>query len=85
MYYYIIFKMFFLYIALLMCSSVAQWLALFPHSKSWVQDQSLGFLRVLRLPPTIQKVWLIGYSKLSVGVNVSVNGCFSLYVGPVME
>lgn len=30
--------MFFLYIAPLTCKSVAQWLALLPHSKSWVQD-----------------------------------------------
>lgn len=42
----------------------------------------VGSLRVLRLAPTIQRhanVRLIGYSKLSMGVIVSLNGCLSLY------
>lgn len=33
----------------------------------------------------MQKFRLIGYSKLSVGVNVDVSGCLSLYVSPVMN
>ncbi len=45
----------------------------------------VGFLRVLWLPPTVQRVRLIGDSKLPVGVNVSVGGCLSLYVGPVID
>ncbi len=44
----------------------------------------MGFLRVLRLPPTVQ-VRLIGDSKLPIGVNVSVSCCLSLYVGPVID
>ena len=31
------------------------------------------------------QVRLIGDSKLPVGVNVSVSGCLSLYVGPVID
>lgn len=36
------------------------------------------------LPPTIQnsEVRLICHSELSVGVNVRMSGCFSLYVSP---
>uniref|UniRef100_A0A3B4ZGZ9 SH2 domain-containing protein n=1 Tax=Stegastes partitus TaxID=144197 RepID=A0A3B4ZGZ9_9TELE len=43
---------------------------------------SVGSLRVLQLPPTQSKnmLRLIGDSKLSVGVNVSVLGCLSLSV-----
>ncbi|XP_075308222.1 serine/threonine-protein kinase OSR1b isoform X2 [Odontesthes bonariensis] len=47
----------------------------------------VGSLRVLRLPPTVQKIMhvrLIGISKLSVGVSVSVHGCLSL-CGPAMD
>ena len=29
--------------------------------------------------------WLNGYSKLTIGVTVSVNGCLSLCVGPVID
>jgi len=47
-------------------------------------------LRVLRLPPTVQKnmhVRLIGDSKLSLGVSVSVCGCLSRLslCGPMMD
>lgn len=38
----------------------------------------MGSLQALRLPPTIRRL-----SKLPVGV--SVNGCLSLYVSPVMN
>ena len=50
---------------------------------------TLGSLRVLRRPPTIQKyaVRLTGDSKLSLGVIVSVCGCLSRLslCGPVMD
>ena len=40
-------------------------------------------------PPTVQKKptggRLIGHTKLPVGVNVSVEGCLSLYVSPAMN
>ena len=46
-------------------------------------------LRVLQLPSTVQKHpnWfgLIGPSELPVGVNVSMDGCLSLYVSPAMN
>ena len=50
----------------------------------------VGSFWVLWLPPTIEKnvywgVRLIGHSKFSVGVNVSVDGCLSLYVSPGMN
>uniref|UniRef100_A0A3Q3WUW2 PDZ domain-containing protein n=1 Tax=Mola mola TaxID=94237 RepID=A0A3Q3WUW2_MOLML len=51
----------------------------------------VGPLRVLQLPPTVQKhanlgvSRLIGHSKLPVGMNVSVDGCLSLYVSPAMN
>ena len=54
----------------------------------------MGSLRALRLPPTVSKhanwvltcwTWLIGWSKLPIGVNVSVDGCLSLHVSPVMD
>ena len=35
--------------------------------------------------PRVRMGRLIGDSKLPVGVNVSVNGCSSLYVSPVMN
>ncbi len=35
--------------------------------------------------PKDKQVRLIGDFKLPVGVNVSVNGCLSLYVSPVMN
>jgi len=41
----------------------------------------VGSLRVLRLPPTIQKDRLIGDSKLYLGMSVSVHG----RCGPVMD
>ena len=46
----------------------------------------VGFLRVLRFPPQSKdmQVRLTGDSKLTVGVNVSVNGCLCLCVSPVM-
>ena len=48
----------------------------------------VGSLRVLRLPPTIQRHAcgdrLIGDSKVALGVNVCVNGCLSLCC-PVMN
>ena len=48
----------------------------------------VGSLWVVRLPPTVQKVVrLIGDSKLSIGVSVSVCGCLSRLslCGPVMD
>ena len=62
----------------------AQWLALGRlHVSSRVCLGSYsGFLPQCN---DMQKVRLIGYSKLSVGVNVSVNGCLSQYVSPVMK
>ena len=50
----------------------------------------VGSLRVLWLPPTVQKKcmlgWLIGDSKLPVGVSVNIDGCVShlCLCGPVM-
>ncbi len=39
-------------------------------------------LWILWRPPTVQR--LIGDYELPVGMNVSMNGCLSLYVGPLM-
>lgn len=46
-----------------------------------------GFSPVLHVPRTQRhaNVRLISNSRLSVGVIVGVNGCFSLYVNPVMN
>ena len=44
----------------------------------------VGFLWVLRLPPTVQKM-KTGHSKLPTGVSVSVDGCLSLFVRPTMN
>lgn len=44
----------------------------------------VGFLRLLRFPPTDQKLRLVDNSKLSVGMSERVNGCSSLCV-PVMD
>ena len=70
----------------------AQCLALLLHSKrvlgcvEFTCSLDEVFLQVLWLPPTIQRhAGMLDCSKLSVGVNVSVNGCFSLYVSPVMN
>lgn len=48
----------------------------------------VGSLRVLCLPPTVKrhaKLREISCSRLPLGVNVSVNCCFSLWVSPVMD
>ena len=46
-----------------------------------------GFTPVLRFPPTVKKHvnWGLVPLKLPIGVNVSVDGCLSLYVSPVMN
>ena len=65
-----------------------QWLA--PTARSWIADLPgagrLGadFACCQRGFSPVQKTSL-GYSKLSVGVNVSMNVCLSLYVSPVMN
>uniref|UniRef100_A0A3B5B4D7 Ig-like domain-containing protein n=1 Tax=Stegastes partitus TaxID=144197 RepID=A0A3B5B4D7_9TELE len=53
---------------------------IFLRGVSMFSPCSVGSLRVLRLPPTRSKnmLRLIGDSKLSIGVNVSVLGCLSL-------
>ncbi len=69
-----------------------QWLAMSPHSKRVLGSNppavcSLHILLVgtlvLRLLPTIFPQRHAGDSKSPVGVNV--NGCLSLYVGPVTD
>ena len=52
------------------------------HGFLWVFSRYSGFS-----PKTCElKVsWLIGHSKLPQSVNVSVGGCLSLYVSPVMK
>lgn len=50
----------------------------------------VGSLRVLGLPPTVQRhsvsrIRLIGDSKLPIGVKVSVNGCLFLCLSPVVD
>lgn len=55
--------------------------ACFPHA-------CMGSLWVVWLPPTIPRraqVGFIGYTKLSVGVNVSMNSSLSLCVSPLMN
>ena len=53
------------------------------------QQEEPGFeswLVVWFSPPKIQRYTrFIGYSKLSICVNVSMNGCLSLYVSPVVN
>ena len=74
-------------------STVVQWLA--PHSEKVSRlnptlarvfhcgtcSPHVGFLRVLRLPFTVQRHadWGLGL------LTVAVNGCLSLYVGPVIR
>ncbi len=54
----------------------------FEPTSAWsLHVACVGFLRVLWLPPTIQRH--AGDSKLSVGVRLS--GFLSLYVGPVTD
>ena len=72
---------------------MVQWLALSPHSKKVLrlnpgQDVSLRSLQVLSQQTChigFRLIRLIVHSKLTVGVNVSVDGCLSLYVSPAMN
>ena len=73
--------------------TVVQWLALTApsaHSKKvlgqgvsvslWVLSRCCSFLKTCRVGDG-----LTGHSKFPVGVNVSVDGCLSLYVNPPMN
>lgn len=68
------------------------WLEFHPgqglSARSWYVG--VGSLRILRLPPTVEKrevsgVGLVGDSKLLIGVNVSVSGSLSLCVCPATD
>ena len=64
---------------------MVQWLAASPHSAK-VLGSILGQGTSSHNPTTCKLVVrLIGHSKLSVGGNVSVNGCLSQYVSPAMN
>lgn len=71
-------------------STTAHWLPLLPRQEgpgfkhvlpAWVFSRYFGFL----LQSKDMTVRSTGHSKLSVGVNVSINGCLFLYICPVMN
>ena len=67
---------------------MVQWSVMLPHSKKVQSSQVLSVQSLQVLSISALVVWMqfriIGHSRLLIGLNVSVNGCLSLYVSPMM-